>query len=447
MPDVIVPANYIPRHYQMPLWSYMDCGEEPAYNKRAACVWHRRGGKDLTAISLIASEAFKRIGTYWHLFPTLALGKKIIWTGSRKDGLKFRSVFPAEIVESENSTDMMMTFTNGSVYNVVGAENFAERLIGPNPVGIVISEWSVMDPMVWGFLSPMLAENEGWALFIFTPRGKNHAYRTFQSYMRNPKYFAQLLTVDDTQAMSPAALAAAIEDLREQGFDEDFIKQEFWCSFDRQIPGSYYGELMNTVEAEGRQTRVPYDPALETYTAWDLGVNDCMAIWVWQQHGAEIRVLKYIQNTGKGLEWYIHELNETKWRFTHHYAPHDIKVRELVSGETRQKTARKMGVRFRRIPKISLQDGINAVRSIIPRCYFDSQGCENGPTALKDYHAERDPRTQETKDQPAKTWHRHGADAFRMMALAIKGRAESSSPKPPKKKRQETAHYQFNPLK
>ena len=341
--------------------------------KRAVVVAHRRYGKDLNAIHLCAVSAMERVGLYWHLFPTYAQGKKIAWDGKTKEGKPFLSAFPAELVSSKNHTEMKITLKNGSIYQVVGADK-PDSLVGPNPVGIILSEWSIMSPAIWEFLMPILAENDGWAIFIFTPRGKNHGYKMLHAAMNemknaNKNWFAAVYANSFTKVIS----AEAIQEMRIAGMTEEMIMQEIECSFDAPVVGSYYGKLMNAAEASKRVGNVPWEPRLPVHTAWDLGVGDSTTIWFYQIYGMEVRVIDYYEASGEGLPHYAKVLEKKPYSYGMHYAPHDIEVRELSSGKSRFEAARSLGIKFQVGKQFPIEEGIEAVRNLIPRCWFDEK--------------------------------------------------------------------------
>lgn len=383
--------------------------------KRAAVVWHRRAGKDLNAIHLINTAGAERQGLYWHLFPTYAQGKKIAWDGKTKDGKPFRDAFHPDMVAAVNHTEMKMTLKNGVTYQVIGADK-PDSLVGANPVGIIMSEWSLMPPSVWTFLQPMLAENEGWALFIFTPRGKNHGWKTVEMAKRNPRWFWEILPNSYTQAVSEDAIQA----MREEGMTEEMVEQEMECSFEAPVQGSYYGNLIAKAAAEGRIARVPYEPRLLVHTAWDLGMSDYTTIWAYQQYGFEKRIINYYQNSGEGLAHYAKKLREWDYVFGNHFAPHDIEVRELGTGVSRKKTAQSLGIKFITGQQLPIDDGIEAVRNILPSCWFDEKNCDEGIEALKQYHKEWDDDKHCFRDKPEHDWSSHAADGFRELAQSVK---------------------------
>jgi len=405
--EIRLPYDFVPRVYQLPLFQFIENG-----GKRASCVWHRRAGKDLSMINLCAVESHKRIGLYWHLFPTYNQGRKIAWQGMTKDGRKFLDHFPKQVVSNVNNTEMRLELTNGSIYQVVGTDN-VDRLVGANPVGCIFSEWSLMDPRAWDLIRPILAENEGWAVFIYTPRGHNHGYDLWNRAMASDKWFSQMLTVPETRAIP----MSAIEEDREAGMPEELIQQEYFCSFEAAMVGSYYGQQMKAAEDDGRITEVPWEPEADVHTAWDLGVGDSTVIWFFQTIGNSARIIDYYEQSGEGLPHYANVLRERPYVYGRHFAPHDIQHRELGSGKSRIEIARELGIKFEVAPKLRIEDGIEAVRALLPKCYFDRVKCERGVSALKQYRKEWDDKLRVFKDRPLHDWTSHAADGFRTMGV------------------------------
>lgn len=387
--------------------------------KRASIVWHRRAGKDLAAINLIATLAHMRVGTYWHMLPTYKQGRKIVWNGATKTGRKFLSHIPDPLIESSNSTEMTIKLKNGSLYQVVGADD-PDSLVGPNPIGVVFSEWSLMNPHVFDLIRPILSENDGWALFIFTPRGHNFAKDLHDKAAENPKWFSQTLSVDDTHAVKPEA----IQDDRDTGMAEALIQQEYWCSFEAPIEGAYYSSQMIRMAEDDRITNVPHEPLLEVHTAWDLGVRDSTAIWFFQLHNKEVRIIDYYENSGEGLPFYAKRLTDkhrADYRYGRHYFPHDIKVRELGTGKSRFETLKKdLGIRPTIVPKVeSVHDRIDDVRNVLPSVWIDKTRCERGIQCLRSYRKKYDEQLQTWSAEPLHDWASNGADAFGGVAYGV----------------------------
>ena len=422
MSKITVPIDWKPRPYQLPLWKYMEGG-----GKRAVAVWHRRAGKDLSSINWCAVSALTRPGLYWHLFPTYNQGRKIAWDGMTRDGRKFLEHFPKEMWEAVNNTEMRLTLKNGSIYQVVGTDN-VDRLVGANPVGVVFSEYSLQDPRAWDYIRPILAENGGWALFIYTARGRNHGYDLLNVAKKNENWFQQVLSVEDTRAIP----LSAIDEERASGMPEEMIQQEFYCSFDAPLVGSYYGNAMARLLADRHLTRVPYEPLLDVHTAWDLGVGDSTSIIFYQFSGSEIRLIDYYEMQGEGLAHYAKVLREKEYVYGEHLAPHDIQVRDFSTGKSRLEAARELGIRFRVVPNLRVDDGIEAVRNTLPKCYFDEDKCAHLIEALRQYRKDYDEKRQVFRDRPLHDWTSHPSDAMRYLALGVRQRTDKRMSKLPR---------------
>ena len=436
MSDIVIPHNWRPRSYQMECWQYFQGGKE---GKRGVAVWHRRAGKDLFAINLIQTKMLERVGTYWHLLPTYKQGRAIVWNGFTRDGRAFLDHFHPGLVTNKNSTEMRITQYNGSNYQVVGTDDI-NSLVGTNPIGCVFSEYSLHDPGAWEYIRPILAENGGWALFIYTARGRNHGHTLLKMAETNRKWFSQVLVAgnDGTKREdgTPVISDEIIEEERKAGMPEPMIQQEFFCSFDAPFVGAYYGPQMMACERDGRMMEtIPYDPRLPVHTAWDLGIDDTTSIWFFQVHSYEVRVIDFYEASGEGLQHYAkvlkgqHEKGEHRGDYMYgtHWAPHDIEVRELGSGKSRRDTAKSMGIRFRVCKRHEVVDGIEVVRSTIARCFFDKAKCERGIEALRQYRKEWDDKNKCFKNHPLHDWTSNPADAFRIMSMSLKEIGHSAS--------------------
>jgi phage terminase large subunit len=418
-------CKFTPRDYQKPVLEALEGGI-----RRACLVWHRRSGKDLTMIHWITRCIEKRPGVYYHLLPTFTQAKRIIWDGRDLNGRPFLNYFPRDLIARKNETELKVHFRNGSIYQLIGTDHF-DSIVGPNPVGCVFSEYALQNPQAWELITPILLENQGWAVFCFTPRGKNHAWKLFQSAKNDPEWFTERLTVDQTRREdgSPVIRWEEVQKEIDAGrLDPDLAEQEFRCSWNAPQVGSYYGKLLEQAEKEGRIGKVPWEPKLPVDTFWDLGVGDSTAIWFTQAYNKEIRVIDYLESSGEGLPYYKKELDKKPYAYGQHWAPHDIEVRELGSGKSRRDIARSLGIRFNTVPNIPIDDGIQAVRAIIPRCWFDRDKCSKGLDALMAYHKEWDDKNQCFKDHPAHDWSSHSADSFRYFAVGFRERRPSSGP-------------------
>lgn len=419
-----IPNDFYPRSYQREALEAFDRG-----CKRAVMVWHRRAGKDRTALAITSKELYQYPGVYWHLFPLLNQGRKILWDGRDREGKPFLRAFPDEIRKRTLDQEMKIEFANNSIWQIVGVDN-VDSLVGANPRGIVFSEWSLIDPMVWKLLQPILLENGGWAMFIYTPRGKNHAYKTFTMAQNNPEWFCSIRTIRETRRDGPAENGRAViteEDvdrIRREGdedgtmVDEDTIQQEYYCSFAGCLQGAYYGPQMSLAERENRIVRCPWEPRFPVHTAWDLGVGDALAIGFFQVVGREWRWIDYYESRNVGMIGGIKEVKEKSYTFGRHYAPHDVEAREITTGRSRRDFARDHGIDFHVVQKHAVDDGIDAVRRQFATFLFDSGKCEQLVNAMRSYRKIWDEKKQVFQDKPYHDWASHGAD---MVRIAVAG--------------------------
>ena len=367
----------------------------------------------------------QRVGMYWHMLPEAAQGRKVIWDGIDRQGRRIiDQAFPKEIRKSQNEHEMKIEFVNGSIWQVVGSDNY-NSLIGANPVGIVFSEWSVAKPSAWDYMRPILAENGGWALFIYTPRGRNHGHEIYKVAKTNPAWFSEILTVDETKILPPEL----IEQERASGMDESMIEQEYYCSFEGAMVGSYYGKLINELERAGRITAVPYDSAVPVHTFWDLGHTDDTAIWFAQIVRGEVHVIDTYSASGKDIKHYVDVIKAKPYNYgLWHWIPHDARAKTLAAnGRSTEQQLNEYGLKTRIVPQLSVQDGIQAVRVTLPVCWFDQARTQDGLEMLRQYQREWDEDNRMFKTHPKHDFSSHFADAFRYLALAWK---EEMAPKP-----------------
>lgn len=409
--EITLPHLFNPRPYQLPLLEAFDSGNYDRFVQ----LWHRRSGKDKVNLNIIAREMQEKPGIYYYFFPTYSQGKKALWEAIGKDGMPYIKHFPEELVETINQTEMKVKYNNGSIFQIIGTDDI-DRVVGTNPRGVVFSEYSLQNPKAWDFIRPILLENGGWAIFNFTARGKNHAYDLYMSGLNNPHWFVQKLTVDDTHALS-------VEDIqreRDEGMTEDMVQQEYYCSFTAAIQGSYYYAQYDEAERAGRFGNVPYDEQLPVYTVWDLGIGDSMAIGFFQLLGQEVRMIDYLEATGQGLPWYAQQIQQKGYVYGDHFAPHDIKVRELGTGKSRLETAKALGINFKVVESLPVQDGIDAARALFKRLWVDETKCKDFLRLIPQYTKEYDEAKKVFKNTPLHDWTSHGADMYRYAAIVIR---------------------------
>jgi hypothetical protein len=418
-----------PRHYQQAAWDYLQSG-----GRRVYLVHHRRAGKDELCLRHTARALQQRVGSYWIMLPMQEQARKAIWRAvdPHKGKRRIDLAFPPPLREKTLDQEMLIQFKNGSTVQILGSDNY-NSLVGSPPAGIVFSEWPLSDPNAWSYMAPILEENKGWAVFNGTPRGPNHGKTLFDHADRNPDWFCELLTADQTGVFTPAQLERIEQEyigLHGEDHGRSIFQQEYMCSFTAAVLGTYYGAELAAAERQGRICGVPYDSSARVTTAWDLGIGDSTAIWFMQKAGKEIHLIDYYEASGQALSHYVQILEKRGYFYDRHVLPHDAQARELGTGTTRIAVLERLGLRsgmHGRIdiaPKQQDEEGINAVRSILSRCWFDADKCRKGIEALKLYRTEWDQDKRVFRRKPLHDWTSHAADAFAYLAMMV----DSSSP-------------------
>jgi phage terminase large subunit len=423
MIDIRLPfGEWDPRPHQLALWKYLQSG-----GKRAIAVWHRRAGKDEICLHHAATSAFKRVGNYWHLLPEFEQARRAIWTAVNPHSGKRRidEAFPHELRENTNDSTMFIRFKNQSTWACMGSDRY-DAAMGASPAGLTFSEFALSNPSAWGYFRPMLEENNGWAVFITTPRGRNHAFDMLNYARRTPGWFAETLTAIDTGALSDSDLASALAEYQSlYGYDagQAMFDQEMMVSFNAAVLGAFYAREMLEVRNEGRVLEIEPDFDQPVHRAWDLGVRDDTAVFWFQPYGAQLLILDVMAGNSVGVEYFRDEIfrrHEARgWLHGNDYVPHDAKILEWGSGRTRVETMQNIGLSPMLVPKASLEDGINAVRRTLPLCVFHPR-CEAGISALEQYQREWDDEKKCFRVNPLHNWTSHYADAFRYLAQGWK---------------------------
>lgn len=410
--ETIIKLNrFKPRSYQAPIW---DAIENKGY-KRVLAILPRRAGKDLTAFNLCIRECLRKPCVIFYIFPTYSQGKKVIWDSITNTGNRILDYAPDELVETKNSSELKIRFKNGSLLQIVGSDNY-DSLMGTNPQGVVFSEYSLQDPRAYQYIRPILTANNGWALFLSTPRGKNHLWELYQIALQSPQWFCYKLTVEDTNHIS----LHDIEKERADGLmSEDLIRQEYYTDFTMGVEGAYYAKYIDRMRLKSQIGQVPYELGFKVHTAWDLGIRDSTTIIFFQVVGQTIRVIDCYENSKHGLEHYIAIVNQKEYMYGKHIAPHDIKVREFTSGISRIEKARQLGISFTIAPDLSIEDGIEAVRTTFSKMWIDEKNCATLIKSLENYRQEYDIRHRVYKAQPLHDWTSHFADCMRYLAISL----------------------------
>lgn len=417
---VIKLDRFVPRPYQLPI---LDAIENKGY-KRVLAILPRRAGKDLCAFNLCIRACLRRPCVIYYIFPTYSQAKKVIWDSITNTGQRILEYIPDEVIHSKNSQEMKIRFKNGSLLQLVGSDNF-DSLMGTNPQGVVFSEYALQDPRAYQFIRPILTANDGWALFISTPRGKNHLWELYQIAMNSDDWFAYKLSVEDTGHIP----MHEIERERREGLmSDDLIMQEYYCSFDMGIEGSYYGKYIDRMRVKGQIGQVPWEPGFKVNTAWDLGVRDATSIIFFQVIGQTIRIIDSYEHSKEGLEHYVKVVESKPYSYGKHIAPHDIQVREWGTGITRIEKARQLGINFTVANDVSVVDGIEAVRTTFSKIWVDEVNCKDFIKAIENYRQELDIKKNIYRSQPLHDWSSHYADAFRYLCVSLPKVRDGASP-------------------
>lgn len=431
---ISLPHIYKARDYQEDFWdAFHDEGIHKGKHYRIFVLnWHRRAGKDMTCWNAAIERSAEEPMTCKYAFPTNDMARDNLWESYTNDGLRFTDYVPMELRVRRHDNDdglndslkRIELITGGSI-RVISAHK-PGRLRGGNSKIFVLSEFQNMDPTVIDIIEPILEANDGILIINMTSNGDSAAKAMLEAWKSDPDVYVSILPVTET----PVYTAVQMERIRRRTVERfeargqsaeeanAFVDQEYYCSWDAPVIGSYYGAAMKKAANDGRIRNLPYDAQLLVNTYWDLGIDDSMTIWFVQLIYSEIRLIDYYENSGEGIQHYINELNKKGYAYGKHYAPHDIEVRELTTGISRKDTAKGLGINFETVQRPTRkQDGISASRTILPRCYFDEVKCRRGILALKEYKKQWNEKMMVYSNEPVHNWASHGSDAFQTLAL------------------------------
>lgn len=378
--------------------------------RNAVTIAHRRAGKTVARLNRIirASIIGPSDGRYGYLAPTYVQAKDIAWG--------YLKHYTAPLLAhggSKNEAELSVTLPNGAIIRLYGAESY-DRMRGLYFNGVALDEAQDIPPVaLTQVILPALADRSGWLDAAGTPKGRaGLLYQLRQMALADPdEWFYQELRASQTGILPEIELARLRAMMPANEYD-----QEMECSFDAAITGAYYAREL--AAAADRITSVPWEPALPVNTAWDLGMADATSIVFWQQtRGGEIRVIDYYEASGNGLDHYVKTLRDKPYTYGKHYAPHDIQVRELGTGKSRLEVAMSLGVRFDLAPSLSVEDGIGAVRMMLPKCWFDAVKTAPLIEALRMYQEKIDIK-RGIRLGPLHDWTSHAADCVRYMAIS-----------------------------
>lgn len=383
-------------------------------------VAHRRAGKTVAAINdLIKSgtEAQDRNALYGYIAPFRAQAKAVAW--------EYLKWYARPVTRKVNESDLIVTLVTNAEIHLYGADN-ADALRGVGFNGLLMDEYGDFKPSVWGsVIRPTLSDKQGWAVFMGTPKGKNQFWEIFDQAQSNPLDWFLLRLKASESGLLPATELAA---LRAQLSDDQYM-QEMETSFEAAILGAFYGVEMREASEAGRITAVGYDPALSTYTAWDLGYRDDTAIWWFQVVRGEIHLIDFYAVSGASIPDITKLVIAKPYHYSKHFLPHDARAKTLASNRSIvEQLGDALGLsNLAIVPNLSVQDGIQAARKMLPRCWFDAVKCKDGIEALRQYQREWNDDKKVFRESALHNWASHPSDAFRMVAVSWKD--EQPAPK------------------
>jgi len=400
MAEIIIP--YKPRPQQLILHDALD------NNRFVVGVMHRRFGKTVAAINQLIKKAIEcelPDPRFCYVAPTYTQAKRIAFDYLVK--------FTRPLGASVNISELRVDFW-GRRISLHGADN-PDSLRGTYYDGCVLDEVGDMNPKVWNeVLRPSLSDRLGWCLFIGTPKGRNH-FADFRDRAEETAGWKLLeFKASETGIIPESELNAARAEM-----GEDKYQQEFECNFNSAVEGAYYGQIINDLEAKGRLTTVDRDDLCKSYVAWDLGMGDSTCLWVAQLVGKEVRLIDFVENHGVGLDWYVNWLKENRYERFDQYLPHDVEVREMGTGKSRKEVLQEAGLEITVAPRLSVADGIQAVRRLLPRCWFDKDKTKQGVNALRNYRREYNEKQNVYYEKPLHDWASHASDSFRYLAITL----------------------------
>lgn len=401
------------RWYQEEIWDTIEQG----ISKRVLYIASRRAGKDILFWNLAIRQCLKKTCLVFYVLPTYAQGRKCIFDSIAIDQTPFLSYIPEPLIEAINQSEMKIRFKNGSILQVIGGDTYDTSLVGTNPYAVILSEYSLMPADIFSFIRPILAANRGWCAIVGTPRGKNHMWQLWKVAQELPEWKVFYHPASHIHHISPETLQREREQM-----DEGLYLQEYECSWERGISGSYYGSHLDALKLKGQICSVPWEPGLLTHLCLDIGVADATSL-IWYQTVGDstvIRIIDCYSNTGLGLDHYAKIIQDKPYKYGKMFAPHDIKVREWGGGAvTRYEKARQLGLEFTLVDQVPIIDGIENVWTHFSKFWIDQEKCRSLINALENYRKEWDDAKQMYMNKPVKSWANHYADALRYLCLSI----------------------------
>lgn len=415
--QVIDLSLFKPRDYQQ---AFIEAFKNRKQNgvSKFLLTFPRRAGKDLLAFNVFFRAALLEVGSYYYCLPVSVQARSVMWDGITNDGIKIIDYIPKHYITKKNEAEMKLTLVNQSIIRFTGSDNFDTTIVGSNVKGAVLSEFAMARMEAYAFLRPILAANGGFVIICSTPRGKNFYYNLFDTASKSDDWFCQLLTLDETKHIP---LEEIEKDRKEGLISDDLIQQEYYCSFSAGVEGAFYTKYLDQIRLNSQLTYVPWNPGHMVHTAWDLGIGTegHTAIVFFQVIGQAINIIDCYEGQDKELGYYINLLKEKPYVYKTHLFPHDFNKRELTTGMTVASKAAQLGLEYKILPQSRIQDGIEAVRSAIPRMWIDINKADRVIRSLENYRREYDATNHLYGSKPLKSQFNHMADAIRYMCVGL----------------------------
>ena len=405
MAGLTLPHGFTPRPYQARAMAAFDAGIT-----RGVYVWARRSGKDVTFMHQIAKMAHRRVGTYFHMLPTFTQAKRNVWDAIDDEERRILDhVFPPSIRKSTNETDLKITFHCGSVYQLIGADAY-NSVVGSNPVGLVMSEYALIDPRAWMFFRPILAQNKGWAAWIGTPRGYNHLYEQLEIAKREEDWDWSVIDAIQAGYMTQKMIDHEIA----TGMPEELARQEYLVDFSAANVGAILGSRIERAEKDGRiADHFRHDPdGGGIVVSSDIGYRDAAAFWFWQAIPGGFQLLAYDEDSGLDAADWVERLRAQPLPISKIMLPHDAKAKHMSSRHSVLEQFLQAGFNCGIVPQTRIVDRVNAARSVISRCSFARTACAKGLQILRDWAFKYDESRKTFSREPDHNYASHGGDAF-----------------------------------
>ena len=428
IPDEPIEIAFKARPYQQEAIDWFRKG-----GKKAACIWHRKAGKDRVATFIESELAFQRPGLYWHALPQYADARKVVWDAIMPDGKRLiHWAFPTEVCKYQDH-EMKVTLPNGSIWQPVGADNY-DSLVGAFPVHVTWSEFALMNPQARNFIRPALAMSGGSELIITTTRGYNHAFDIFEYAKRSKDWFASIKTVADTRVLTEEIL-----DEERRTMPDELYRQEYECDWAAANVGAILGRYVEDADKSGRildeGERVEYDEdGAGIEISSDLGRRHVSAFWFWQPRLDGYALLDYDEEAGLDPEEWIERLQAKLKgkRLTKIWLPHDARAKTFAAKHSAvEYFIRGFGSEnVAIVPRSSVKShSITAGQVVLRKCWFNARTCKQGLAALRSWAYRYDEVRRQYSKEPVDDWAADGADAFCEGAKVMRERV-IDTPKP-----------------